>query len=214
MKIPRTESRAFTLIEVLIVVAVLVTLAVAFLSAALRRAQARSSRLNCTNNLKQNGLAFNTWAIDNHDRYPMGVSIANGGAMEAAITNLPLIFQVMSNELSTPKTLVCPADTMRTYATNFLSLASKNISYFAGLDATETNPACILAGDCNITNGMGVRAGILYAATNDPARWTPAPHKGSGNILFADGSVQQLATVRLREAIATTGFPTNRLLMP
>lgn len=211
---PLVKSRGFTLIEVLIVLAVILTLAVAFLPAALRRAQARSCRINCTNNLKQIGLAFKTWAIDNNDSYPTEVSVTLGGAMEAALTNLPFIFQVMSNELSTPKILACPEDDRRVCATNFSTMASTNISYFVGLDATDTNPACILSGDFNITNGMGLRAGILYATTNDPARWTPAQHKGYGNLLFADGSVQQGSTARLREAVANTGFQTNRLLMP
>jgi prepilin-type processing-associated H-X9-DG protein len=154
------------------------------------------------------------WAIDNKDLYPTEVSVALGGAMEPAVTNLPFIFQVMSNELSTPKVLACPDDNRRLSATSFSTMASTNISYFVGLDATETNPACILSGDRNITNGMGVRAGILYATTNAPAGWTSAPHKGYGNLLFADGSVQQVSTKRLREAIANTGFQTNRLLMP
>jgi len=214
MRRPLVKSSAITLIEVLIVLAVILTLAVAFLPAALRRAQARSCRINCTNNLKQIGLAFQTWAIDNNDLYPTEVSVTLGGAMEAAITNLPFIFQVMSNELSTPKVLACPEDDRRVCATNFYTMARRNISYFVGLDATATNPACILSGDGNITNGMGVRAGILYVATTDPAGWTSSPHKGRGNLLFADGSVQQVSTKLLREAIANTSFQTNRLLMP
>ena len=207
------KSRAFTLIEILIVLAVLLTLALVFLPA-LARPRMRNSRLNCTVQLKHIGLAFKTWAIDNKDLYPMEVSVADGGAREAAITNLPLVFQVMSNELSTPRILVCPNDSNRVSATSFLSLKTTGISYFVGMDAADTNPASILAGDSHITNRMGVRAGILYSTTNDSGGWKPGRHGSSGNILLADGSVQQVTTEGLRQIVAGTGFQTNRLLMP
>ena len=213
MRRPLVKSKGFTLIEVLIVLALILTLALVLLPA-LARPRMRSSRINCTNHMKQIGLAFKTWAIDNNDLYPMEVSVTRGGAMEALATNLPLVFQVMSNELSTPKILVCPADSKRVNASDFANLKRANISYFVGMDATDTNPACILSGDRNITNGMGVRARILYVTTNDPAGWSPGPHNLFGNLLLSDGSVQQDSTARLREAIANTGFPTNRLLMP
>ncbi len=77
----------------------------------------RSSRLGCDNNLKQIGLAFRTWAIDNDDQFPFNVSTNTGGTMEHCAvgsdgfdTNAALHFQVMSNELSTPWILVCPKD--------------------------------------------------------------------------------------------------------
>ena len=73
------------------------------------RSKARSSRLGCTNNLKQVGLAFRQWALDNDDKFPMQVSATNGGAIEqAGLGSAYAAFLVMSNELSTPKILVCP----------------------------------------------------------------------------------------------------------
>jgi len=125
-----------------------------------------------------------------------------------------LVFEVMSNELSTPKILVCMQDRKRVPATNFLALRSTNISYFVGLDATNTAPSAFISGDRNVTNAAGFNNGLLLASTNDPVSWTAALHQNCGNIGLADGSVQQFSTVRLREAIANTGFPTNRLLMP
>jgi type II secretory pathway pseudopilin PulG len=88
MQSPRTKSTsAFTLIELLVTIAcVLVTVAI-FLPT-LARSKARSSRLGCTNCLKQIGLGFRTWALDNNDHFPMRVSITNGGTMELVSARL------------------------------------------------------------------------------------------------------------------------------
>ena len=123
-------------------------------------------------------------------------------------------FQVMSNELSTPKVVICPADEQRFFATNFTDFNNSNVSFFYGVDATETNPAMFLTGDRNITNGVRIRNGVLTLTTNELAGWTSDLHNKVGNICLADGSVQQLSIANLQTSIANTGVETNRLQMP
>jgi len=137
-------------------------------------------------------------------------------------------FAVMSNELSTPKILVCPDEpnpqtkTATTFSPAFAPAfpqvpfsGNSNVSYFVGVDATDNLPQAFLSGD----RGFGVEQnafgpGLHAISTNVPLRWVKGPHKGVGNIAFADGSVQQLASTKLQEAFKSTGLATNRLEIP
>jgi prepilin-type processing-associated H-X9-DG protein len=212
---------ALTLIEVLmVIVAVMIITAVVLPSLSLApRGHGNSLRIRCVNNQKQIGLAYRVWEGDNGDKFPMVISETNGGTMEFITgANAWRHFQVMSNELSTPKILVCPTESYqeRLFATNFTFLNNSNISFFVGVDVTndETNPTMILSGDHNITNGMSVKNGLLELTTNQLAGWTAEMHNKVGNILLADGSVQQASGTGLRSAVGNTGLATNRLQMP
>jgi competence protein ComGC len=231
MKTQRTTraSRAFTLTELLVVIC-LGALVAALLLPALAAAKRKNSKIGCVNNLMCIGLSFRIWEGDNGDKYPMQVSVTNGGAMELAVAgNASAIFRVMSNELSTPKILVCPNDTGRHYATNFTTdLNHQTISYFVGLDAEDKYPQMILSGDDNLAvNGIRVQPGILNLSTNVSVEWTENERHGQpqqwsfrnqhlriGNIGLADDSVQTTTTSALKSALANTGAATNRLVIP
>jgi competence protein ComGC len=210
------RNYALTLTEVLVVIAVLAVFVAIFLPA-LTPAKHHGG-LNCVSNLKQVGLAYRLWEGDNNDKYPMFVSVTNGGAMEAIATgNVAACFQVMSNELSTPKILVCPEDADRIAATNFTTdFNNSKISYFVSLDVTnEINPQMILCGDDNFEiGGVPVKSGLLELSTNAPVSWTSARHHFAGNIGLADGSVQQVTTKGLQSAFQQAGLATNRLAIP
>ena len=132
-------NHAMTLIEVLVIIAVLAVL-VAVLLPALAAAKRKHSRIGCVNNLQEIGLACRVWEGDNGDKYPMGISVTNGGSMELVLTgNVLTTFLVMSNELSTPRILHCPEDTEHIETNSFAMLASSNISYFININAAEAS---------------------------------------------------------------------------
>jgi len=210
------RNYALTLVEVLVVVVMLAVLAVFFVLPHLAGSQ-RSPRIECGNNLKQIGLAYRIWAGDNNGKYPMQVSVTNGGTMELANgRNAWINLFVMSNELSTPKLLYCPADNDHVRATNFTTdFNNSKISYFVGLDANTNSPQVFLSGDDNFAiGGVPVKSGLLELSTNAPISWTVARHKFVGNIGLADGSVQMVSNSGLTNLLHQTGLATNRLAIP
>jgi hypothetical protein len=121
---------------------------------ALSHAKGRAQEISCMNNMKQIGLAYRVWAVDNGGEYPFNVSTNKGGTLELCALgrdgfdlNPAIHFQLMSNELSTPRILVCPADTKKQPALDFLNLQPANVSYqvCTGTNVNENNPQAVLA---------------------------------------------------------------------
>ena len=182
-----------------------------------RNHRRNSSDTRDVNHLKQLGLAGRIFATDNDDRFPWDVSTNSGGTMQYKLDPAFAYrhFQAMSNELNDPRILHCPADRQRQWATNWTSLRNTNISYFVGIDASETFPQEPMSGDSNLTtNGVAAGTSILQLTTHLAVGWTAARHKGAGNVVLGDGSVQQMTTARLSNQIGSMGASTNRILIP
>ena len=209
------KTAAMTLVEVLVVIAVLAVLAVVLLPAFPRPRERRES---CQVNLKQINLTFMVWAGDHGDKYPMQVSETNWGARESALAgDVVRIFCTMSNELVTPKPLICPSNKKGKAAADFGSGFSRaNVNYFIGIDADKKSPAkMILAGDDNLlVNGKAISSGLLSLSTNASVAWTKDRHDGNGFVALTDGSVQPIDGVTLQWVFQTTGVATNRLAIP
>jgi prepilin-type N-terminal cleavage/methylation domain-containing protein len=207
--------RGFTLTELLVVLAAVLVLALLLLPA-LATAKKKSSRINCINNVKQVATGFRLWAGDNGGLYPMAVSVTNGGTLEPVASGVVFPhFQVMSNELNTPKIVVCPNDVGRVIATNFTTdFADSRISYFVGVDTLSANPQMVLTGDRNLTlNGLVGLRGLVSLPTNAPVAWLGTNlHRTRGNVALGDGSAQGVTTTGLRQLLAGSG--TNRLAIP
>ena len=175
----------------------------------------RSSRINCVNGLKQIGLGFLCWSLDNKDRFPMQVSVADGGTMELVSSGVVSPhFEVMSNELSTPKILICPHDEKRSCATNFLGLRETNVSYFVNMDATNGDASRLLSGDRNLTNRARPGSRLVPLTGTDTIGWTKEMHQERGNLGFGNGSVSGFSNGSVRGAFSIGGGGTNWLAVP
>ena len=132
---------------------------------ALTRARERAQAITCVNNLKQIGLAARVYALDHQDSFPPD-------------------FLSMSNELSTPKILVCAADTNRQVSANWSSFTPANCSYeFLAPGGSFKEPFQILSrcpvhGNIGLCDGavlMGVAKEHREAVVQQDGKWYYRP---------------------------------------
>jgi prepilin-type N-terminal cleavage/methylation domain-containing protein len=209
------RERAFTLVELLVVIGIIAILA-SLLLPALSVAKLQAKDVACLNNLKQLGLGIRLWAGDQGDQYPWNVSVSNGGGLGSADWTDNL--RACSNQVQNTKILVCPRDTKKNPAANWTIMEGElNISYLIGLSFTQAGSQDIIVGDGNVIGGGGgfdATWSVLLGTSIDAA-WDTTEHVLKGNLAMGDGSVLLTKTPDLREMISAllhSGTTTNVIL--
>ncbi len=212
----------FTLVELLVVVAIIALLA-SLLLPALGRAKAKGRRIACVSNQRQLLLALTMFAEDNDGRFPWWLDPPEG---TKGRTWTWQHFYLLSNEIVTPKVLHCPSDAERGPAQNFgdspdglAHPQNQNhaVSFAIGTEARPAEPRSHVVTDRNAVgetdqSNCGV-AGVPDFITifgHHPAglvraEWDGTIHRFGGNVGLADGSVQQFTSRALFEHMLQTG---------
>jgi competence protein ComGC len=210
-----TRQAGLTLVEgVVVVVGCLAVLALLLVPALPRGNRHNAPRIGCVNNLRQVGLAARIWSNDHADEFPFASTNAGGSL---AWANSPEVFrhyQALSNELVTPRVLICRTAPQRKMASNFTEFSNANLSYFVGLDAREDAPRSILSGDRNISGGTLSNGFLRVLSANSEAGWTKEIHQNAGNVGLGDGSVQQMSSEQLRRHVKGMTNAFIRLAIP
>jgi hypothetical protein len=133
-----SKPRLIAFASLVVIISIVVVLA-----RAVAVSKQRAESLGCASGITSISLAARLWAEDNG-----GVCASN--------------FVCMSNELATPKILVCPRDHGRQKATDWASFTLANCSYeiiSPGLQVEDTNTAFFR---CSVHGHLGYTDGTVF----------------------------------------------------
>jgi len=225
MKKLRAKARveAFTLIEVLVVVAIIAILW-AMVMPTTDKIPTSAYGIACMNNQKQIAMVILIWANDHNGMLPWQVSTNDDGTMEFVPNGMAASqFQSLTNFLTDPLIFICPTDKARRRAADIKSLSNSNISYFVNVDAKMTNGVTpILTGDRHLQAGSdAVKAGLFVYTNGMAMGWTSELHGNadnlpSGVVAFVDGhaEVTKVTSTKVPGVFNRQGLASARLLVP
>ncbi len=196
--LPRARSGAFTLIEMLVVIAIIAVLA-AILFPVFARARENARRSSCQSNLKQIGLGVLQYTQDNDERFPplylsSTQPLGNWAQAIFPYVKSAQVYRCPSNPRNetalvygAPKPVIGAS-----YAANprLLSYSGDSTHALSEVAAASTK---ILVGETGAEQpGFGFEDWLTPAQWGQMAENGFMGHLGTGNFLFADGHVKAL----------------------
>ncbi|MDR1283533.1 MAG: type II secretion system GspH family protein [Opitutaceae bacterium] len=210
------RARAFTLIELLTVVAIIGILAGILIpvTAGVRR-KARDA--SCLSNLRQFGNALHLYAADHRDRFPILNYSSSGETKEGGIALGRYLFPNITNDATLNSTvttkMTCwvktPGDPTHSWGygfTTYLSYWSGNSSYGVPC-STVTDPANHIYACCMANGGRWIDHNVLGTKYGDLRQAVPKPHNGRVGWLFVDGHAKFEKASKIPRAQITRHSP-------
>jgi prepilin-type N-terminal cleavage/methylation domain-containing protein len=194
------DARAFTLVELLIVLGVIGILA-SMLYPGIMRANNQAKNVLCVSQLHQVGVAATGIANDLNGRAP--------GHSNRAIERT--LFHAVLQGMGSTRTFLCPADPARARSSE-AGMDRTNTSYFISHSARLDEPQSILAGDRNVMAGpagqpFALLNGSVTLSISNKFGWSLIMHHSKGNVLQGDGSAQLTTATALDRLIVAQPDP-------
>lgn len=193
----RRNFEAFTLIELLIVIAIIALLA-ALLFPVFARARENARRSSCQSNLKQLGLAFMQYSQDYDEMWPCGLGAISGDASGARLALNARgwggqIFPYVKNS----QVFVCASDRTRpaSTATPVSYMMNSNLTYRGASFNTNTGIQMRLAAMSTtakvvmLFEAQNLTADLTTAENNSPAGYGNFLIFGSSNARYVTGNM-------------------------
>lgn len=134
---------------------------------ALDQARDRAKSIKCVNNLKNIGLALRIWATDREGSFPMD-------------------FLSLTNELATPKLLICPADTAHSEAPDWSSFNTSHVSYeFLAPGGGDDEPHRVAA-RCTFHRHICLTDGSVQMSQGDGSNLTQRLVTRNGKVYYEE----------------------------
>jgi hypothetical protein len=213
------RESAFTRLELFACV-----VCVAFMGAVvwpvLATTRSQSDIAQCLNNLRRIGIAVQSWSTDHSYDPPWVTRVSDGGTWPdtgSKPANAWYEFSFLSNQLTTPRILACPADVPVKLAADFSADPARGYlatgfranatSYAINLHTMSRQPTTLLCADSNLrfyvagSCPYALNPVSLDATTPGVQLWTNAVHGAMGNIVLEDGSVSETTSAQLQLAL-------------